>query len=654
MSISKKLLPRAVSGEYKSAAPWAYRFKGAIAALKAAGTQAAGTLTLTPSRTSCFKDGHVFFKTSTTMPTTNHWYNDIVFIFDYDDPDSVFYNMDIRRETDLLGKCAGFSLGFDGCHVWENVGTRTVKCFAFNTSNNTWDEASVSITVTDPILSIPSTARYLVASDGDFTGAPAASFTYTNMTTALNAFLAATTSSMLLVKGGDTLTMLAAPTIRANSATSHYVVGTFGSSVKPKIITDFGGTPFGTLVDVIALRKCASFTMSGIFWRGLYNSRDTAQMVEGELVAAGYAGGTDLSTDVQILYGGWGGTLADPELCHNVTMYNCKVQGVAKAVYSRTGTYHAVVNTHISEWADYATFHSYTTGFTLLGNSARVAEDCVHLGGSKIYTARPREPFHGPMRSEKSRGLVCGQNDVFTKNGWFSANTCQPPLRFHSDGARNGGQLPRFCCFMNYAQGGDGPLIFNPANNTVPSSMTEAAVIEANILEGTKFQYFGAQVSHASVIRSNIMLQPNIPQVSPNNLWQSLSFFKNDGDTNGTDPSVFSQPAFAYGNTIVNELPTQGVSNPYGTITNNPTGTGAVAGTAFTALTQNNNLGYAPNLAVTSVNKVNPNFDATYRPSTSAFVGTGTTQLGNKLDIYCNIRHATTPNLGAVEDTTTI
>ena len=653
MSTAKKLLQRAVGGAYKSSSPWAYRYKKAIALLKAGGTRAAGTLTLTASRSSCFQNGHVFFKTSTTMTTTNAWYNDIVFIYDYDDASSVFYNLETKGETDLLGKQAGFSIGFDGAHVWENVGTYTVKCFAFNTSNNTWDEASVGVAVTDPLLSIPSTNRYLVASDGDFTGAPAASFTYTNMTTALNAFLAATSNSILLVKRGDTLTMTAAPTARANSASSHYIVGTFGAGAKPKIITDFGGAPFGTLVDVIALRKCASFTMSGIFWRGLYNSRDTAQMVEGQLVQAGYAGGTDTSTDVQILYGGWGGTLETPELCYNVTMYDCKIQGTAKAFYSRTGENHAVINCHISEWADYATFHSYTTNFTLLGNHARVEPDCIHLGGSKIYTARPREPFHGPMRSEQSRGLVCGQNDVFTKNGWFSDNTCQPPLRFHSDGASNGNNMPRFCCFSNYAQGGDGPLIFNPANTTIPSAMTEAAVIESNILEGTKFQYFGTQVSHAAVIRNNIMLQPNIAQVSPNNLWQSLSFFKNNGDSNGTNPAVFAQPAFAYSNTIINNLSAQG-SNPYGTITNNPTGTGAVAGTAFTNLTQTNNLGYAPNLAVTSVNKVNPLFSSMYEPSAGAFVGSGAAQIGNKLDIYCNIRHATAPNLGAVEDSTTI
>jgi hypothetical protein len=654
MSIAKKLISRA-GGEYKSAAPWAYRYRSAIAQLKTMGTQAAGTLTLTASRTSCFKDGNVFFKTSTTMPTTNYWYNDIVFMYDYDDPDSVFYNMDARSETDLLGKSAGFSMGFDGSHVWENTGTYTVKCFAFNTSNNTWDEASVSVTVTDPLLSIPSTARYLVASDGDFTGAPAASFTYTNMTTALNAFLANTTAGcMLLVKGGDTLTMLAAPTIRPNSATTHYVVGTFGPSVKPKIITDFGGSPFGNEVDVFSLRKCASFTMSNIFWRGLYNSKDTPQMVEGELVAAGYAGGTDTSTDVQILYSGWGGSLEELVQCNHVTMYNCKVQGVSKAVYSRTGAYHAVVNCHISEWADYAVLHSYSTDFAYNGNNARVEEDCVHLGGSKIYTARPREVFHGPLRSEKSRGLVCNQNDVFTKNGWFSANTCQPPLRFHSDGASNGGQLPRFCCSQNYSQGGDAPLIFNPANPTIPSSMTEAAVIESNILEGTKFQYGGAQTAHAAVIRNNILLQPDVPRVSPNNLWQSLSFFKNNGESNGTDPAVFDQPAFAYSNTLVNELQTQGAFNPYGAITNNPSGVGAVAGVAFTNLTLSNNLGYAPNLAVTSVNKVNPSFDDTYNPSTIGFVNTGTAQLGNVLDIYCNIRHATTPNLGAVEATTTI
>jgi hypothetical protein len=654
MSVTKKLIPRAVGGAYKSAAPWAYRFRSAIDTLKAAGTQAAGTLTLTPSRTSCFQNANVHFSATSTMPTTNYWYNDIVFIFDYGDPDSVFYNMESQDKTDMLGKSAGFSLGYYGSHVWEDVGAYTVKCFAFNTSNNTWDEASVSITVTDPFLSIPSTNRYLVASDGDFTGAPAASFTYTSMTTAINAFSAATVSSMLLVKRGDTLTMTTVPTSRPNGSSAHYVVSTFGSGAMPKIITDFGGTPYGNFVDVFSIRKCASFTMSGIFWRGLYNCRNSAQTVEGELVQAGYVGGGGKSSDVQIITTGWGGTQAIPELCNHVTMYNCKSQGVSKATYLQSGQYHAIVNNHISEWADYGVFHAYSTAVTVLGNDIRIAPDCVHLGGSKIYDALPREPFHGPLRSAQSIDLLCYGNTVFAKNGWFSDDTCQPPLRLHSDGARDNSPPPSLYCAMNYAKGGDGPLIFNPANTTVPSALTEVAVIECNILEGTEFQYSGTQTAHAAVFRNNILLQPSGLRVSPNNLWQSLSFFKNNADANGTDPAVFTQPAFAYCNTIVNELSTQGVGNPYGTITNNPSGLGAVAGTAFTNLTQNNNLGYAPNLAVTTVNKVNPNFNAVYKPSNVVFVGAGTTQLGNKLDIFCNIRHATAPNIGAVENDTTI
>lgn len=654
MSVARKLIPRASGGVIRSGAPWAYRAAKCIAALKALGSETTGTLTITPSRTSCFVDGNVFFEASTTMTTTNEWYNDVIFIWDFDDPYSTYYNMDTDPRSDLIGKTANYIVSPYGAHVWEDVGTYTVKCFAYNTSDSTWEEQSVSITVTDPYDSIPAANRYLVASDGDFTGAPAADNTYTNITTAIQAFNAATVSSMLLLKAGDTITMSAAITSRPNSATSHYVVKSWGSGAQPKVIIDYGGTPFGTLTDIFAVRKCASFTMSQIFWRGLYNSYSTPQMIEGELVAGGYAGGTDTCTDVQILYGGWGGTLASPEQADHITMYNCKVLGVAKAMYSRTGAHHAVVNCNIKEWADYGIFHSYTVGFVVLGNTIRCVDGCMHLGQGKDYTARPREVFHGSVRSEKSRLTLIHINDGFTDNGWFSATTCQPVIRLHTDGASNGGQLPSVVCSNNLAEGGDGPIIFNPANNTLPSAMTGMALIERNICWGTEYQYFGVQTAHAAVIRTNIIVQPDVTRVQSNPLWQSLSLYRNNGDSNGTDTAVWDQNIYTYANTIINMLATQGVGNPYGDITNNPTGTGAVAGTAFNNHTSNNNLSYAPNLASTPVNQVDPAFDGQYLPATPASVGAGSAQVGNLLDFYLNVRSASTPTLGAVEAATTV
>lgn len=653
MSIAKKLIPRA-GGEYKSAAPWAYRYRSAIAQLKTMGTQAAGTLTVTPSRASCFQNGHIFFKVSTTMPTVNSWANDVIFIFDYDDPDSMYYNMRPDEKTDLLGKQAGFHTGFFGSHVWEEVGTYSVKCFAFNSSNNTWDETTTTITVTDPLDSIPLSKRFVVSASGDFSGAPAADNTYIDIDAAMNAFTAAASDAYLILRRGETYNLGAIPTVKPNTPTANYIMGAFGVGDRPKIIIDFGGTPFGTANAIFSIRKCASFTVTGIFWRGLYNSRNTPQMVEGELVAAGHAGGTNTCTDIEVIYSGWGGTAEAQEDCNNVTVYNCKVQGLRKTMYSRTGMYHAVINNHLSEWCDFGVFHSYSVGFSMLGNDARVFDDCVHLGQGKISNARPREVWHGMVRSEQSVDFLCCGNDGATSNGWFSDNTCQPVIRLHSDGTLNGNRQPSLYCANNNAAGGDGVIIFNPANNNISSAFTNYAVIESNILSGTKFQYGGTQAAHAAIFRNNILLQPNIPQVSPNDLWQSLSFFKNNGVANGTDPAVFDQPAFAYSNTIVNELPVQDGTFLYAPITNNPNGWGNTAGVAFTNLTLSNNLGYAPNLAVTSVNQVNPNFDDTYNPSTVGFVNTGTAQLGNVLDIYCNIRHATTPNLGAVEATTTI
>lgn len=585
------------------------------------------------------------------MPVTGLWYRDVLFVFFYDDDGAIYDNIQPSAWSDRLGRSAEFSMGYRGVHVWDTPGTKTVTCFAYNTTNNTWQEATIVVTVQDPLTVFPQANRYIVAADGDYTGAPAADNFYTSYLAAIEAAKTADEDCLVLVKRGQTYPVsgltVNGPAFRELTANWH--IDAWGTGAKPKIVCDFGGSPQGSTFTILhVLIECASFTLANLHFTGLYNSSVSAQVIEGVSVPSGTSGGAGNSQDVEIIYAGFGSSGTSQTASNNVTMYNCRVERVGKAFYSAGGDNHSVYNCLISEWADYGVFHTYTHGFSMVGTSAKVRSDCLHLGGAKIYDAIPREPFHGPLRSSQSIDCFVYNNDAYAKNGWYSDDTCQPPLRIHSDGARENSPNISVICSRNLCSNGDGPIIFVPANGGVPSQFTDDALFDGNVLIGQQHQYDGYKIAQAGVFRNTMAIQEDGLRESPNDVWQSVFLCENSGATNGTDPNVFLQQLDFICSTIINNLSAQSSTYPWAAISNaaelnerNRPG--------FPNADLTNKLSYAPALSSTTENQVDPVFDSNYVPSAVGFVNTETRIRGSILDIYGNIRPLTC-NLGAVQD----
>lgn len=649
MSTTRRLVDR-VGGEYRDSSGWTFNARTSIAAIKASASRVTGTLTLNASRTTCLINSHILFNATTTMPTTNSWYRDVEFTFFYDDEGSSFHMMDTTEHVDKLGRSAEMSHGYRGSHVWESAGTKTVTCFAYNTSNNTWDEQTITITVQDTLDFFLPADRYIVAADGDYTGAPEADNFYTDYLSAISASQVADRDSLILVKRGQTYPVSGITNgIFFSQDDANWHIDAWGEGELPKIICDFGASPQGSGAAVLhVLLRCESFTLANLHFKGLYNSTTSDQMVEGELVLSGTSGGDGNSMDAEIIFVGWGGTATTPTPTHNVTMYGCKVERVSKAMYASAGNYTSVYNCNIKEWSDYGVFHSFVRGFSMVGNTAKVKTDCLHLGQGKNYGAVPRDPFHGPLRSEQSVNALIYNNDVYAKNGWFSTDTCQPPLRIHTDGARQSSPNISVICSRNISSNGDGPMIFVPANPSVPSQFTDDALLEGNVLIGQQHQYDATKISQACVFRNNLLIQEDVVRESPNDVWQGVLLTQNGGSTNGSDMTIFDQDIYVYCNTILNYLSVQssdprsrwaGVVNADQFLSDTPAYAGAYEG---------NNLTYAPNLNPTEENQIDPVFDSYYVPSSPTFTNTDTRPLGAALDIYGNLRPSNC-NLGAIQ-----
>ena len=653
MSTTRKLVPRA-SGEYRDGSPWTRNFRGSIAALKASATEVSGTLTVTPSRTTACQNAHIRFNAVTTMSVSDTRYEEVLILFDFGDDGAVFDMIDAHPYMDILGRSAELGFGQFCSHVWESVGTKNVTCFAYHEASNTWEEVTTTVSIVDPLTVHPASKRYIVAVDGDFTGAPAAGNTYTSHLEAIQAMAAADAGGLLLTKRGTTDTIegiSGGPQFREVGTEWH--IDAWGEGAKPKIICNFGGEPFGTFANLFTLLEMESFTLANMHYTGLYNSSVDPQNIEGEVVAGGFIGGAasggtgGRSTDVQVVYAGFGSSQATQVQTNNVTLYGCHIARVGKAFYSAGGDYHAIINCNVSEWADYGTFHTYSKNFSFLGTQGRVRSDCVHLGGGKDYTALPRQVLHGPHRTARSIGEQVQGNSLYTKNGWFSATSCQPPIRLNTDGALYPADPVTLTCSRNLAQGGDGSIFFTPANPGIECAFTESALIESNITEGDQFTYEGNVIAQAAIVRNNITIQPQVTSVGPNDVWRDWGFMMYGGDDNGTDPNVFLQPAKAYSNTLVNYMSVESIGAPWVPF-DNALDVSTRETLAYPNAVIEGNLDYAPNLAGTIYNKVDPQFDSSFVPQTPTFTDSYTRPVGSILDIHGNIRPSIT-NAGAAQ-----
>lgn len=577
MTAASNYLAREINGQlyYKSASAWEYRFIKAINDLKVFGASKGGSeqtsvLTLTPTRTTIPAHAGVFvdldLSAFTASPT---WWRECEIIWDYGNSGEVFKSakreeydqyLDDTNLPDYLGRQARFSKGHAGAVAYKKPGNYTIKVFVYDTVSNNWSEASVSITVVDPLTLYNATNTFVVATDGDFTGAPPSNNQYTNPVTAIQAMATFDTTSALFLKAGDSFRATTFPTNFFRQNNADFYLGTWENGVdtwnagKSTIYLDSNGRD-----DLVRVLDCNSFTVAKWITQGFYNPHKTDSIViDGETIAAGMVGGSNNNAENFGFYFGYGGNVATKVPTNNVTLSEVENRNQQ---YLRIGSVSNFIihDCTLRDWSSFGIFAEWTNRIATAGCLKSVPIQCQEVSNTgRNLSLRPLAPLHGGSRFVICPDLISYSNITTARSGWFGANSSQPSDRYSTMVQEGIGEVdqPKISVFNDYCIGGDVAYIMESANPSIDTYPCKFAIFDGVVVQGTKHTYDGVwRMSYGNTVRKNcVAIMPKVAKIGLNQFWQADLIWRNGGPTDSTVNGTLAQILAVDPSTVTNEV----------------------------------------------------------------------------------------------------
>ena len=240
-----------------------YVFLGYDTTLSSSGSSSPITIGQDQNRTSGVAPLAVFFDaTSTTCVGVDNPFHELAYIWDFGDTGSYM--------PDSTGPVAS--------HVFDQPGTYTVTLTVIRVVPSlSLRMATWTITVDDPDVVFSGTNTVCIATDGDFTGAPAGcvQVTSSSVATAMGYMAAGT---RILFKRGHTFTAAGS---EVNAGSGPVIVGAFGTGTSPDERGIYTNNPIFSVT--------TNANQEGFSWRGTDIRVMDIEMVEGHVDAANYA-----------------------------------------------------------------------------------------------------------------------------------------------------------------------------------------------------------------------------------------------------------------------------------------------------------------------------------------------------------------------------
>lgn len=558
MTAANNFLARSIAGQfyYKSAAAWEYRFIKAVADLKVlaasnGGSEQPGTLTLIPTRTTIPAHAGVFvdldLSALTASPT---WWRECEIIWDFGKTGEVYKSakrseygeyLDDEMLPDFLGRSARFSKSHLGGTAFKKPGSYDIRVFVLDTVSNNWAEASVTITVVDPLTLYDATNTFVVAIDNDFTGAPPSNNQFTDPVAAVDAMAAFDTTSALFFKGGESFRATTFPSGLFREDDADFYMGTWNDGVntwdadKFFCYLDSDGRD-----DFIRVLECNAFTFANLHFQGFYNPHATQSVtIDGEAVAPGMVGGANDNAENFGFYIGFGGNVQNKVACRNVTLSNCASRNVQ---YFRVGSCFDLVldDCDMRDWSSFGIFCEYTNRMARNGVLATVPRECQEVENqARDLSIRPLAPLHGGMRLVICPETTSSYNIVSARSGWFGADSSQPSDRYYTMTNEGIGEIDeaKISAFNEYCIGGDVSYIQESANPNLDTYPSKFAIYDGVVVQSTKHMYDGTfRMSYGNTIMKNcVPIIPREAKVGLNQCWQAVNVWRNGGPA---DPTV--------------------------------------------------------------------------------------------------------------------
>lgn len=579
MTVANNFLAREIEGQlyYKSSRAWEYRFVKAIADLKVFGASNGGSdqgavLSLTASRTTVPAHGGVYVDLDLSgLTASSTWWRECEIIWDYGNSGEVFRSavrseystyLDDENMPDYMGRQARFSKGHAGATVYKKPGTYNISVFVFDTTTNNWAEASVEITVVDPLSLYSSSNTFVVATDGDFTGAPPSdpANQYTDPVAAIDAIATFDNTSALFLKSGDSFRATTFPTglIRQDNADFYFGTWENGKDVweagRSTIYLDSSGRD-----DLIRVRDCNSFTVANWRIQGFYNPHASETItIDGETIQPGMVGGTNNNAENFGFYFGYGGNVASLVPCRNVTLSNVENRNTQ---YVRIGSVYNFIfhDCDLRDWSSFGIFAEWTDKIATIGCLKTVPKNCQEVSNqARDLSVRPLAPLHGGSRFVVCPDIISYGNITTARSGWFGADSGQPADRYSTMVNQGIGEPdePRISVFNEYCIGGDVAFIMESANPTIDTYPCKWAIFDGVVVEATKQMYDGVfRMSYGNTIMRNcVAIIPKVAKQGFNQCWHAIHLWRNGGPTDSTVNGTLSQILAVDASTVTDEV----------------------------------------------------------------------------------------------------
>lgn len=563
-------------------------------------------------------------------------------------------------------------------HVFENVGSYTVKCFVYNHDTGAYGYAEQVITVTDADLYYATTDTICLDPSSTFAGVPAGSQQVTSWNAAQTAIETIKAGSRLLIARGQTLNLDHNSTLLSIYNNQRY--GAFGDGAEPIINLPTEG------MDNFA---------SAIFYGSAGTSRGTGEntVISDWDIRGNY--------DAELGIGEANNSnFANLDGNSKVGFHNVKVSGIGKALslvnVSGLPDRILISNCQFTNWFDYGILgrgsntvivgssikqkatagsgknakekfqgriesngtqtvyvlanlqlhgetdkylrvfdyepsartyrrlfpgddFTFTEGVDDDGNNTGNATHEADLNsaidsGHELYYHSAYYPWHGPIRMENCQGVTIAQNEFLSKNGWTSSGLAHQPCIRWN----SGGNANAFGFInQNKIEGGFDMLALAPQNSTTRQFPTGPLIVEANEFVGTTVSENCIRIGCTNVLaRNNNMIQPNIASEWENHEFQRFAIIEK---YEATQNDVDADPIDIYNNTIVNLMTTANGARDIVAVFESPFGDG------FPLVNSGNNLLYHDDNSVALPNYSPLDADEYYRPlEGSAAINGGT------------------------------
>ncbi|TQV76681.1 hypothetical protein FLL45_01595 [Aliikangiella marina] len=438
---------------------------------------------------------------------------------DYGDPGSVLEN---RPGVD-----ANQSNGFIGRHVYNTPGLYTATVTVTDRFGNT-DSATVDITVEDP--DVYYTDTYIMAEDGNFTGAPSPSgagvgnnLTTTAELDSLFAAMSATSPpTRILMKGGVSSVVLDGQQLDPRNRDNYLMLGSWGTG-KASLVMD------SIKDDYLFFGDMQKFVVDNVTIVGNYNPTDGT----GNWVGAFFA-------------------LANSNL--NLT-HRCNLSGLGLNQYYAgtdplTDYHNMTYDCSISDWADYGRLDAGGEFGCVAGCSIKQNPATVTLDGTKGIGS----PDHGPMRIARPARFNIQDNDLFNNAGWSSGGLAhQPCIRIGTSATPVNTVVSDNIC-----EGGYNNMELVVANSGVTANGATSLIIERNKFKATANTETAFTTCYGGyVFRNNLMIKSDNggPPLGTGSYSAGIMAYS----VAINDPSNLSAVSKIYNNTLISTATTVNV-----------------------------------------------------------------------------------------------